>query len=504
MKDDAVDVSTGSDITPTDGVPQESRSGLDAWTTAELPPPPNPKGLAWIGTVGPGVIVLGASIGSGEFLLGPAAFVRYGLTLLWVTGVAAFLQTVFNTELMRYTLATGESAITGFMRTRPHSTLWAWVYSLLYFLQVGWPGWAGAAAGSIFFLGARRLAGPEDANLVYLIGVATFLVCVAILLVGRRIERTLEILNWILVVAILGGFFLLALVLVAPGTWIDMVAGFAGYDVRTASFEFIPRGADFFLIGAFAAYSGAGGMINVTLSNWARDKGYGMAGKVGYIPAAVGGTRVDLKSTGFTFATTEEAMTRWRGWWRIVRADQWGVYFVGALLGMALPALLYVTFIPAGTDIRGLGIAAALAEALVTTRGALIGGIVALLGSWILFKTQLDILDGVTRAVTDILWTGSRRLRHAGTDVRFVYYGVLGVVVIWGVIALRLTQPIILLQLGANMAGIVFVIASIHLLYINTKLLPQRLRPPLWRRIALVATAVFYAAFVTLWLANLA
>lgn len=44
--------------------------------------------------VGPGVIVLGASIGSGEFLLGPAAFVRYGLVLLWVTLVAAFLQTV--------------------------------------------------------------------------------------------------------------------------------------------------------------------------------------------------------------------------------------------------------------------------------------------------------------------------------------------------------------------------------------------------------------------------
>jgi hypothetical protein len=51
--------------------------------------------------------VLGASIGDGEFLLGPAAFVHYGLSLLWVTGVAVFLQTVFNTELMRYTLFYG-------------------------------------------------------------------------------------------------------------------------------------------------------------------------------------------------------------------------------------------------------------------------------------------------------------------------------------------------------------------------------------------------------------
>ena len=67
--------------------------------------------------------MLGASIGGGEFLLGPAVFVRHGLALLWVTGIAVWLQTVFNTELMRYTLATGEPVFTGFMRTRPSSTL---------------------------------------------------------------------------------------------------------------------------------------------------------------------------------------------------------------------------------------------------------------------------------------------------------------------------------------------------------------------------------------------
>ena len=102
----------------------EARSGLPAWKPADLPNPPTPRGLQWVGVVGPGVIVLGASIGSGEFLLGPAVFVKYGLTLLWVTGVSVFLQTIFNTELMRYTVATGEPVVTGFMRTRPSSTFW--------------------------------------------------------------------------------------------------------------------------------------------------------------------------------------------------------------------------------------------------------------------------------------------------------------------------------------------------------------------------------------------
>ena len=49
-------------------------------------------------------------------------------------------------------------------------------------------------------------------------------------------------------------------------------------------------------------------------------------------------------------------MARWRGWWRILRADQWGVFFIGSVLGMVLPAILYVTFLPRGTDIQGLGI----------------------------------------------------------------------------------------------------------------------------------------------------
>ncbi len=481
--------------------PVEARSGLPPWKRAELPAPPSPKGLAWLGVVGPGVIVLGASIGSGEFLLGPAAFVRYGVSLLWVTSIAAFLQTVLNTELMRYTIATGEPVFTGFMRTKPHSTFWAWFYSILYFLQVGWPGWAGAAAGAIWFLFARELAGPEQAGAVYWIGVGTFAACIGILLFGRRIERTLEILNWILVAAILSGFVILAVLFVPIDNWVAGFAGLAGYDTSRGAFHFIPSGADFFLIGAFAAYSGAGGVINLTLSNWARDKGYGMGGAVGYIPAAVGGKKVHLASTGFTFTPNAEALARWNGWWRIVRADQWGIYFVGAMLGMFLPAILYVTFIAPGTEIRGLGVAAALAEAMVASAGPLFGGVVALMGVWVLFKTQLDILEGTTRAITDILWTGSARIRSwRGGDVRVVYYGVLGLISVWGVIALGLAQPIILLQLGANMAGIVFVISSLHVLYINTTLLPVPLRPPLWRRAALVATSLFYGAFVFLWL----
>ncbi len=483
----------------------EARSGLEPWATAELPEPPRPMGVrGWLAAVGPGVILLGAAIGSGEFLIGPAVMVKHGLTLLWIAGIGIVLQTLFNTELMRYTLATGEPVFTGFMRTRPSSTFWGWVYSLLFFFQLGWPAWAGAAAGAMFFVGSRRLPGPADGAAVYAIGIATYFLCVLILLVGRRIERTLEVLNWLLVSMILAGLLLLALLFVPGSTWLAAGTGFAGFDPAAGRFDFLPRGADWFLIGAFAAFSGAGGVANITLSNWARDKGYGMGKVAGFIPAAVGGQHVHLAHTGFQFVPTEEAMRRWRGWWRLVRADQYGVFFLGAVLGMGLPALLYVTFLPAGTDIRGLAVAAELANAMVASKGALFGGAVALMGAWILFKAQLDLLEATVRSVTDMLWTGSRRIRSwRGGDVRMVYYAVLLLVVAWGVIALRLAQPVFLLQVAANVGGFVFVLASLHLLYLNTTLLPAALRPPLWRRLALVAMALFYGAFFGLWTVTL-
>ena len=132
-------------------------------------------------------------------------------------------------------------------------------------------------------------------------------------MVGRRIERTLEYLNWIMVTVIIVGLGILAVLFVPLSTWGAAVAGFAGFDVRTNSFQFFPAGADFFLLGAFAAYCGGGGVANLTLTNWARDKGYGMSSCVGFIPAAVGGKKVALAHSGSTFKP-DAAVTRALAW----------------------------------------------------------------------------------------------------------------------------------------------------------------------------------------------
>jgi hypothetical protein len=328
--------------------------------------------------------------------------------------------------------------------------------------------------------------------------------CVAALLFGRRIERTLELLNWVLVAGILGTFFILALIFVPAELWWSAGAGLVGFDTTGGGLFSIPSGMDYVLLAALVGYAGSGGITNITLANWARDRGYGMSERSGYIPAAVGGKKVALAHTGFMFEPTDENMRQWRGWWRVVRADQWGIFFIGGVLGMVLPALLYVEFLPAGTNILGLGIAAELAYSLGARAGALMAGLIGLLAAWILLKTQLDLIEGMVRAITDMLWAGSRRVREwRGGDVRRVYYFVLAAVVVWGIIALRLAAPVMLLQIGANIASIVFIFASLHLLYINTRLLPQALRPPMWRRVTLVGMSIFYGIFAALSISSL-
>jgi hypothetical protein len=336
---------------------------------------------------------------------------------------------------------------------------------------------------------------------VHLIGVGAYLACVLILLMGgRRIERTMEILNWALVLGILGTLSVLCVAFAEPARFVAAGAGFFGLDVASGSFRLMPAGADWFLIGAFAAYSGAGGVINISLANWARDKGYGMGGTVGYIPT-VAGPRVPLAHTGNVFEPDGDALQRWRGWWRIVRADQWGIFFPGALLGMALPAILYTAIIPTGTEMRGLAIASELARALATRGGPAVAVLVACVSVWILFKTQLDILEGTVRSLTDMLWSVSPRLRAwRGGEVRLVYFGVLAFVVAWGVVAIGLSQPIVLLQVAANVAGFVLSLGALHILRVNTTLLPEPLRPSRARCVMLVAMAVFYGFFVWLWL----
>lgn len=101
-----------------------------------------PEAPRWTSLVGPSVILAGLALGSGEFVFWPYITYRTGFIFFWACMLGVFTQFFINMEIERWTLATGESAITGFSRLSRH---WAWVFLILNIVPWVWPGWATGA-----------------------------------------------------------------------------------------------------------------------------------------------------------------------------------------------------------------------------------------------------------------------------------------------------------------------------------------------------------------------
>ena len=63
--------------------------------------------------IGPSIMLAGLSLGSGEFVLWPLITYRVGFVFFWACILGVTTQYFLNLEIERWTLATGESAITG-------------------------------------------------------------------------------------------------------------------------------------------------------------------------------------------------------------------------------------------------------------------------------------------------------------------------------------------------------------------------------------------------------
>ena len=329
--------------------------------------------------------------------------------------------------------------------------------------------------------------------MIIALGYATFGMCFLIATLGKRVERTLEVVMWFMITTVMLYLFLVDVFTVSAENWRRVLTGLV-------SVGSLPEGADWLLLGAFAAYSGGGGIGNAYTTNWMRDKGYGMSATVGYIPSALG-ELAPLAAHGTVFPVDAASLRTWRDWWRYVHLDQWAIFGAGSIVGMVLTSLFTLQYVPPGTVAGEWAVANLQATGIAAAHGQIFWYLTVICGFWILFSTQLGIVDGLPRATTDMLWTGSARLRRAG-DVRRVYYGVLIVFAVWGCIGLNLARPITLIIIGANAAAFIFVIESIHTLIVNRLFLPRELRPPLWREAVLVLCAVFYGAFLVFALAR--
>lgn len=504
---------------------------LPPWGVAELPPPAPLGWRHWTKFIGPGIVMMGIQIGGGEWLLGPEVTARYGASLMWIATVAILLQTFYNLECGRYALYCGEPIFTGFLRTKPGPRFWMGFFLLLN-LGALIPGLSTHGAAMLVSLWLDRPPGIEDRGLVtFWAYVMLFAVALPVLL-GGKVYNMLQAIMTAKVAIVLSFCLAVGILFVSPANWWSVFSGFAKFGTVPAEVsgrettvnliqQRIDEGAwpavalgNIAVLGAFAGYAGGGGLSNATYGNFVRDKGWGMGSQVGAIPSAIGGRSVSLSHLGKIFVINEENLRCWKGWWRYILVDQVYVWTPGCFMGMALPALLSMQF-ARYSDLGGGNLE--WSQSLITADGIrhcpqfspamaqALWVVTVLVGMMVMLPSQMSIVDDFSRRWTDMLWSGSQRIRESnlgGNAVKRIYYLILGSFVAWTVVAAYLFStygtPRLMTLVIANLSNVSIGITSFHLAWINRRFLPAELRPRWYHTLGVLGCGVFYLSIAGL------
>jgi hypothetical protein len=477
--------------------PARDHGRLPDWQSGDLPEPLPLTGRNVLRTIGPGAILLAGAIGAGEWVVGPLMAVKYGTAILWVATVAIALQMVFNLEAIRYTLYSGEPVLTGIMRLSPGPRVWGVAYVAAGVAQLATPALALGCANVLFAAATHREPVAGDGGSLAWISYGVLAACVVLLLSGRSVERTLERLSWAMIVVTFSFLLVANVLFVPPEGWGRTAVGFL---VPQA----LPANMDVLLLGVFAATAGSGGLGNLAISNWTRDKGLGMGAWVGAIGGAFSGDTTALAAVGRVFPPTRENLRRWAVWWKYALFDQTALWALGCVAGMFLNVNLALAIVPESAEISGYAVGAFQARYMAEKLWVGFWALCLLNGFWILFKTQLANMDCLARVVADVGWAGWPGVRR--WPASRVYAGLLLLFTSWGVVSLTLGESALdLFKLLGAVAGPVLAVAALQILRVNTRFLPPEIRPPLWRRAALVLCGLAYAALaVASWTSLLA
>ncbi|MGH3094634.1 MAG: Nramp family divalent metal transporter [Streptosporangiales bacterium] len=472
---------------------ENTRGGTPATTTAPeipshyLPPVPYadlPEPLPLRRVLGPSVLLLGASIGSGEYLLWPYISTQTGLALVWLATIGILTQYFLNMEIERYTLATGETAVTGFARIWRH---WSWLFVIMTILPWMWPGWAtGSSTALTFALGL-------DSSTIVPITIASLVAIGIVLTASPVVYKTTEKIQFFLVGLIVLFIIYAAVAAISGGAWAELGKGF------TTHIPDIPAGIGTVggatLLGAIA-FAGAGGTLNLAQSNWIRDKGLGMGSRIPKIVSPITGQEEATPSVGYFFPQDEANLRRWRGWWRLAHREQFVTFFVIGLASILIfMTLTYATL--GGANIpQGFAFVQAEGEALKDQAANWVGTAFWVTGMVVLLTTNLALIDMVGRVTADIVKTNWLRASTRWTESR-IYFVVVWAEIVFGSIILLagVSQPLVLVVISSALNGIVMFVYSVLLIKLNRGVLPRGIRLGGGRLFAVGWAVVFYGCF---------
>jgi hypothetical protein len=464
----------------------------DPIPNGNLPPMPcrdMPEPLPLRKILGPGVILAGLGIGSGEYIIWPFIASSIGLAFLWAAVLGVTVQFFINMEVERYTLATGETAIAGFTRFwKP----WGILFCFFTVLPNIWPGWATSGITVMTFL-----TGMDPAYVPHVTVGVLFLLGGA-LTVSPVVYQTMEKAQFFKVGLTI--IFLAVAIVSAIGAsaWAELPKGLVniGYFPDRAV---IPVSL---MLGALV-FAGAGGVNNLVQSNWIRDKGFGMGVYIPKIVSPITGEETAAPATGVMMRQDPENLRRFRVWWKRANVEQFVSFWIICVFSIALfSALAYST-------VFGQKLSEQANLAFIFAEGNVLKEIVApwfgsffwLFGSISLVLVSMGVIDYISRIVADIVKTVYVPSSQRWTESRIYFLVVWSTVVVGSVILLSgFNQPLVLLVLSACLNGGVMFVYSILLIRLNRRALPPPLRISGFRLGALVFATLFYGFFAG-WLA---
>jgi hypothetical protein len=428
--------------------------------------------------LGPGIILLGLSIGSGEFVLWPRLTAEWGFAVFWACWVGVTLQFFLNMEIERYTLATGESAVTGFVRL---SWLFGPVLLVCATVPWVWPGWA---------TGAATLLTWEIGGSVTPYALGGLLLCGLLLSLSPVVYRTVEAAQILLVSVIFGLLIVLVALVVRSDTLVAMAEG-------ALQVGYVPDGIDLPLFLGALAFAGAGGTVNLAQSNYIKDKGYGMGRWIGRITSPLTGSEEPGHEVGVIFEASASNLASWRVWWRRANLEHAISFYLLCFLSLALFCLLTYALLGTGAPVsEGFGFIRDEAAAIEARFGTIARHGFVWAGIAVLFSTELALLDAVSRVAADLVKVTFLRGHERWTLSRLYF------VLLWGfigfgfvVLASGLDRPLQLLVLSSSLNAFVMFLYSGLLLWLNWTAFRGPLRPGPIRVLAVCGAFAFFGYF---------
>src|ERR671921_984107 len=433
--------------------------------------------------VGASVIILATALGSGELIIWPYITTQVGIGLLWLAAVGFGVQFFIDMEVERYTLATGETAVTGFTRFwKP----WGVIFILGAILPNAWPGWATSGATLVTFAFGLGQGARVPIAIIALVAIGIALTFSPV------IYQTVEKVEMVLI-AIVVIFLITALVFATDApSWAGVVTR-APEGVATffQSAQLIGAAT---LLGAIA-FAGAGGANNLVQSNYVRDKQMGMGARIPQIVSPITGEEEAAPSLGYMFETNEENMRRWRSWWRIANQEQLITFLgIGLLITIVLSVLVYSTV--GVQDLgRDLDFIRAEGEILSEVIAPWFGTFFFIAGFVVLFSTNIGVVDYISRLTADSLKVTFLRESTFWSESK-IYVTVAWLIIVAGsIIMLTISsQPLVLLIIASAGGGVVMFFYAGMLILLNRRALPEPIKLKSWRFVIMWLIFIFFGA----------